>query len=441
LASPAYTTWEAIMAAESGLRTRSLATDARPSRASHRGRIATLAVAIALCLLAFASASAADTRSIYADSNVGAAAGLGTPGDHAQTTAIMVHAVGSPRFIVADDGRTHIEYDLVITNGLSPDVTLRSLTVRARGRALLTLGGDALAAQTHPLGGTQPTLSIPGASAVAIVVDVALPRGRPVPEHLGNTIRYAVAPSPISPIIGSLTVHGPRLRVEHRGPIVIAPPLRGPGWYVADGCCTPESRHRSALLSTNGRLLPIETFAIDWARVRGGVIFHGTGTELGDYVAFGAKIHSVAAGRVVSVTNNLPEEPINSDPIAPGIHNPDQFSGNSAVIKIGPGEYAVYGHMQPGSVRVKKGQRVRTGQVLGLLGNSGNTSFPHLHFSIQDGPIPLSSASVPYVFDRLRFRGRVQVAPTGPPNFVITGTPHRVRHAYPLDQSVVDFRR
>jgi hypothetical protein len=289
------------------------------------------------------------------------------------------------------------------------------------------------------LGGTEPTRTIHGASAVAIVVDVALPRKRPVPEHLGNTIRYAVAPSPISPIIGSRTVHGPRLRVER--PIVIAPPLRGPGWYVGDGCCTPDSRHRSALLSTNGRLLPIETFAIDWARIRGGVMSTGTGTELGDYVAFGAKIHSVAAGRVVSVTNNLPEEPVNSDPIAPGIHNPDQFGGNRAVIKIGPGEYAFYGHMQPGSVRVKKGQRVRTGQVLGLLGNSGNTSFPHLHFSIQDGPIPLSSASVPYVFDRLRFRGRAEVAPTGLPNFDITGRPHRLRHAYPLVGSVVDFRR
>jgi hypothetical protein len=390
--------------------------------------------------LAFASTSAADSGSVYADSNVGAAAGLRTPGDHAETTAIVVQAVGSPRFIVGDDGRTHIEYDLVVTNGLSPDVTLRSLTVRARGRALLTLRGDALAAHTHPLGGTESTRTIRGASVVAIVVDVALPRGRRVPEHLGNTVRYAVAPSPISPLIGSRTVHGPRLRVG-RGPIVIAPPLRGPGWADADGCCPPDGRHRSALLSTNGRLLPIETFAIDWLRLRHGASFRGDGAQLADYAAFGAEIHSVAPGRVVSVTNNLPEEPINSDPIAPGIHNPDQFSGNSAVIKIGPGEYAVYGHMQPGSVRVKKGQRVRTGQVLGLLGNSGNTSSPHLHFSIQDGPSPLASASVPYVFDRFRFQGRAELAPTGLPNFDITGRPHRVRHAYPLVQSVVDFRR
>jgi murein DD-endopeptidase MepM/ murein hydrolase activator NlpD len=209
----------------------------------------------------------------------------------------------------------------------------------------------------------------------------------------------------------------------------------------ANGCCAPDAPHRSTLLPTNGTLLPIETFAIDWIRLRHGASFRGDGAQLGDYVAFGAKIHSVAAGRVVSVANNLPEEPINSDPIAPGIHNPRQFAGNGAVIKIGPGEYALYGHMQPDSVRVKKGQRVRTGQVLGLLGNSGNTSSPHLHFSIQDGPSPLSTASLPYVFDRLRFQGRAEVSPGGLPNFVITGKPHRLPRAYPLIQSVVGFRR
>ncbi len=49
------------------------------------------------------------------------------------------------------------------------------------------------------------------------------------------------------------------------------------------------------------------------------------------------------------------------------------------------GRYAAYLHMQTGSVRVKIGQRLRTGQIIGRLGNSGNTTGPHLHFGIQDG--------------------------------------------------------
>jgi Peptidase family M23 len=369
------------------------------------------------------------------------AAGAGSGADAADTTAIAVRAVGPPRYVPADDGRTHLEYDLVITNGVPTDVTLKSVVARARGRKLLTLTGDDLAAHTHPLGGTDPTLTIPGASAVVTLVDLVLPGGGEVPKHLGNVIHYAVAPNPFNVGIGSHTVRAPRLPVERSKPIVIAPPVRGPGWVNSNGCCAPDFPHRSTFLPTNGRLLAIETFAIDWGRVRDGVLYRGGGTEVGNYVAYGAKVHSVADGKVVSAVDDRPEPPINNDPVAPGVNNPAQFGGNSAVVKIAPGKYAVYAHLQPGSVRVKAGQRVRTGQAIGLLGNSGNSSQPHLHFSIQDGPKPLSSTSLPFVFDRFRFQGRASVGPTGLPEIVVSGKPHRERRAYPLIQSVSDFSR
>ena len=53
--------------------------------------------------------------------------------------------------------------------------------------------------------------------------------------------------------------------------------------------------------------------------------------------------------------------------------------------------------LQPGSLRVKAGQRVRRGDVLGLLGNSGNSTGPHLHFQVMDGPSPLGAEGLPYV--------------------------------------------
>jgi murein DD-endopeptidase MepM/ murein hydrolase activator NlpD len=64
--------------------------------------------------------------------------------------------------------------------------------------------------------------------------------------------------------------------------------------------------------------------------------------------------------------------------------------------------------MQPGSVRVKPGDRVRTGQVLGLLGNSGNTDAPHLHFHVMDGPSPLLANGLPYVFGAFEGAGVVR---------------------------------
>ena len=68
-------------------------------------------------------------------------------------------------------------------------------------------------------------------------------------------------------------------------------------------------------------------------------------------------------------------------------------------IDIGHGNYANYAHLQPGSLRVKVGDKVKRGQVLGLLGNSGNSTEPHLHFSIGDGPAAVTANSRPFVID------------------------------------------
>jgi hypothetical protein len=70
------------------------------------------------------------------------------------------------------------------------------------------------------------------------------------------------------------------------------------------------------------------------------------------------------------------------------------------------GRFAFYAHMQPGNLRVKPGNKVTTGQVLGLLGNSGNTDAPHLHFHVMDGASPLMSNGLPYVFTSFTGEGR-----------------------------------
>lgn len=72
---------------------------------------------------------------------------------------------------------------------------------------------------------------------------------------------------------------------------------------------------------------------------------------------------------------------------------------------IGGGHYAFYAHLQPGSLRVRLGERVRRGQVIALLGNSGNSSEAHLHFHVSDANDPLMSEGVPYVFDRYALTG------------------------------------
>jgi murein DD-endopeptidase MepM/ murein hydrolase activator NlpD len=76
------------------------------------------------------------------------------------------------------------------------------------------------------------------------------------------------------------------------------------------------------------------------------------------------------------------------------------------IVDIGGGRYAFYAHLKPGSITVKEGERVRRGQVLARLGNSGNTGFPHLHFHVMDAPLPLGADhNLPYVIDSFLYQG------------------------------------
>src|SRR5262249_44580608 len=84
----------------------------------------------------------------------------------------------------------------------------------------------------------------------------------------------------------------------------------------------------------------------------------------------------------------------------------ETVAGNHVILDLGQGRYAFYAHLQPGSLRVKVGDQVRRGQVLGLVGNSGNSTEPHLHFHISDANSPLGSEGLPYVFESFEQQGQ-----------------------------------
>jgi murein DD-endopeptidase MepM/ murein hydrolase activator NlpD len=152
----------------------------------------------------------------------------------------------------------------------------------------------------------------------------------------------------------------------------------------------------------------------------------------------GTPIHAVANGIVVSAINDRPQVPPNTSTAENHtLHKPSDFSGNSVIERIAPGQYATYAHMQTGSVRVKVGQRLRTGQVIGLLGDSGNTTAPHLHFGIVDRP-DFFSDSLPFAIGSFTVQGTA-AGGSKPGTVKIIGKPHRATLAEPLINSVTNF--
>jgi murein DD-endopeptidase MepM/ murein hydrolase activator NlpD len=93
---------------------------------------------------------------------------------------------------------------------------------------------------------------------------------------------------------------------------------------------------------------------------------------------------------------------------------------------VGQGRYAFYAHLIPGTVAVKPGDQLKRGQVLGKLGNSGNSTEPHLHFQICDGPKPLLCNGLPFEIDHFtRYDHKLEMNGDTPVKLTI-GAPHKV---------------
>jgi hypothetical protein len=135
---------------------------------------------------------------------------------------------------------------------------------------------------------------------------------------------------------------------------------------------------RSALVN-NHWSLDVQHDAIDLVQVVDGKTYRGDRSRLENFHIFGDRVLAVADGRITAAVDGHPDLPI-------GVTTWENMAGNHVILDIGGGHYVLYGHLQQGSLRVQAGDQVRRGQVLGLVGDSGNTGEPHLHIQVQNTP-------------------------------------------------------
>lgn len=180
-------------------------------------------------------------------------------------------------------------------------------------------------------------------------------------------------------------------------PVALQFPLDGGTYFVVGGGSSPvANRHMKVLEDPEFRDYRGQAYALDVVQVNA-FGFRASGLYPGDrkaYAIFGTPVNAPCSGRVVDIENELPD----FDP--PG-KDPDRKPGNYVFLACGEAR-VLLAHLQKGSIEVSSGEEVESGQIVGRVGNSGNTSEPHLHVHAQrpadDGSF-LSGDPLPMTFE------------------------------------------
>lgn len=359
-------------------------------------------------------------------------------------TPFVADVLWAPNPAFGSDGRRHLVYELRIGNVTASGLRLNKVEVldEPSGKLLLSLDGDGIS-NRFSIGGRRGSESQDlGVGQFGVMfLHVALE-----PGDLPRAIAHRLSLRLVQPGVDfSATVA--RAPVMDRPLVVLGPPLLGAGYIAGDGCCD-SIRHVRALLALNGHFTLSQRFAIDWEQADSeNRLVKGDTKTLSNYTIFGREVLAVADGTVVFSRNDLPEQVPGALPQGMTV---DEADGNSVVLDIGGGNYVLYAHMQPGSVTVRSGANVKRGDVLGKVGNTGNSQAPHLHLHVMDGPSPLASNGVPYVFDSFKLTAIDKAGTadfdkaeaTGAPLTLTPISPPQVlSRVLPLDLTVVEFAR
>lgn len=356
---------------------------------------------------------------------------------------VEVRAPVIPQVFMGSDGAKHLAYELHVTNFYADTgpLTLNGLDVFGEGAAapLLHLGPAQLAGMTKP-GPKEGSLAVVDAGKrVVVYVWLTLPADSPAPGQLRHHLDLGAGDK-------AYFVDGATVPVASRDARVIGVPLHGGRWLAHEGPGAAQSHHWGSLVAMNGALTIPQRFALDLVGVddKGHALRTGVRdlqkTAYRDWIGYGADVLAVADGTVAGVRDGEVEHPPLTAQPEPESLTTEGLFGNYVVIDIGSHAFAGYAHLARGSVRVKRGDRVHKGQVIGRLGQSGNSAAPHLHFQLADAPTFEGSEGIPYVFNAYTFYGQeseAQLFGQGDPWHASAADPRRAQ--IPLNDVVVGF--
>lgn len=239
----------------------------------------------------------------------------------------------------------------------------------------------------------------------------------------------------------SALAQGGEFTVRTVPPVALDPPLRGGPWAAVYDP-SMERGHRRVQIAVQQRARIPARFAIDWFKVdEDGKVARGDDSKVANWYGYGAEVLAVADSIVADTRDGVPESPSLAGAPANTLEN---ASGNYVVLDLGQGRYAFYEHLKPGSVAVKAGDHVQSGQVIAALGYTGDSTGPHLHFHVSDANSTLAAEGLPYVFGSFDARGAFEsieaFAESKPWLPLPNGTPAARKSELPAANAVVMFR-
>jgi hypothetical protein len=192
-------------------------------------------------------------------------------------------------------------------------------------------------------------------------------------------------------IIGLLFLpHVADIPVPEKMETPLSPPFKGQWLVVWGGDTSEQNQHHN---------VPNQRFAFDFVGAdKSGKTRKDESQTNEDYFAFGREILAPADGEVTDVITGVRDN-------TPGSMNPYSALGNAVLIQHGRYEVSVLAHFKQNSITVKVGDRVKGGQVIGLCGNSGNSSEPHLHFHVQNTSVIQDGTGIKCYFQKLILKG------------------------------------
>jgi murein DD-endopeptidase MepM/ murein hydrolase activator NlpD len=271
---------------------------------------------------------------------------------------------------------THLAYELHVSNVYKDTGTLilRRVSVYADHDAkplVRVVGPQVNDLLAHPADVARDGVPIEGGQRVVLFLWLDLPAGGKPPKMLRHQLDFQPGAGPEQRVDGVLTA------VDTTPPIVIGPPLGEGRWLVHEGPGNHLSHHWGSLVAANGRVTIPQRYAIDFFGLDGAG--HAVRADLdkltestnADWAGFGAPVLAVADGVVRDARDGKPDNRPMTSPPSPSELTTRSLMGNFVVLEIAPRVFVSYAHLQPGSLTVKAGDRVKRGAVIGRLGQSG----------------------------------------------------------------------